>query len=171
MVFNFNIKKISKVQGWIKNKSNNDVNIWLTQKYCLSNFQGWKWWVKLKVNHIQQKIAYYDKFLLIMKNYNVIQAKFFVFRKKPPFFIIWSFLCCWILVDFEDWKPFWIKLMERLRGRCITIFVKIGKGNVNVTIHKHDYWRRLYFQSQNKMKPWGLTDAINPIHAGALHYV
>ena len=33
-------------------------------------------------------MAYYEKFWLIMKNYNVNQAKFFVFRIKPTLFII-----------------------------------------------------------------------------------
>ena len=33
-------------------------------------------------------MAYYEKFWLIMKNYNVIQAKFFVFRIKQQFFVI-----------------------------------------------------------------------------------
>ena len=36
-------------------------------------------------------MAYYEKFWLIMKNYKVNQAKFFVFRIKPTLFIIWYY--------------------------------------------------------------------------------
>ena len=46
-------------------------------------------------------MAYYEKFWLNMKNYNVHQAKFFVFHIKPTLFIIWYYSKCWNILESE----------------------------------------------------------------------
>ena len=44
----------------------------------------------VEANHVT-KMTYYKKCWLIMKNYNVIWAKFFIFSKKSQFLIIWFY--------------------------------------------------------------------------------